>query len=330
MSVETVNADNTASHTRTISRELAHRCAVSEVFVTSLDSLGEDRFVAGAQLPRMHSYYGDHAGSLALRHDPLVVMEAARQAAIALTHEFYAVPTDRAFLVRTFNGAGADTAAWDVGFAPADLVLAVRVPRKHHDGSDMHGVDMVLDISCGGVPMMTVDGSFSWTTGRRWERMRSGFRDSLGLGPFVGASALTERAEPAAVGRENWRNVVVGPVRREGGTAIATLVPDIGHPFLFDHPLDHVPGSLLIEACRQTALAMVLEQAPRLLGVSSTFDRFVELDSPAECRAEIIGRTGDRTVVRCEIHQAGAVAARVDAEFTDDIVVTEPGGEAGR
>ncbi|WP_370012895.1 AfsA-related hotdog domain-containing protein, partial [Nocardia cyriacigeorgica] len=84
-----------------------------------------------------------------------------------------------------------------------------------------------------------------------------------------------------------------------GDTAVATLVPDIGHPFLFDHPLDHVPGSLLIEACRQTALAMVLERAPRLVGVSSTFDRFVELDTPAECRAEIIGDTGGRTVVRC-------------------------------
>ncbi|NEW37162.1 gamma-butyrolactone biosynthesis protein, partial [Nocardia cyriacigeorgica] len=99
-------------------------------------------------------------------------------------------------------------------------------------------------------------------------------------------------------GRENWRNVVVGPVRSDGDTACATLVPDIGHPILFDHPLDHVPGSLLIEACRQTALAMVLTQAPRLMGVSSTFDRFVELDSPAECRAEVIARTGDRTVVR--------------------------------
>ncbi|MFX0579635.1 ScbA/BarX family gamma-butyrolactone biosynthesis protein [Nocardia nepalensis] len=316
-------AVQTASHIRTISRELAHRCAVSEVFVTSLDTVGEHTFVAGAQLPRMHAYYGDHAGSLAVRHDPLVVMEAARQAAIALTHKFYGVPPEMAFVVRTFNGTGSDTSAWEVRTAPADLVMQVRVPQRHQRGGVLHGLDMVLEIESDGEPMLTVDGSFSWVTARQWSALRSGFRESLGLGPFRGASALTERAEPAAVGRENWRNVVISPPVRDGAIARATLVPDLGHPFLFDHQLDHVPGSLLIEACRQTALSMVVRDLPQLECVASTFDRFVELDLPAECTAEITDQGAGNIVIHCEIQQADAVAARIDLEFAEDALVSK-------
>ncbi|MEU7632301.1 ScbA/BarX family gamma-butyrolactone biosynthesis protein [Nocardia sp. NPDC049220] len=321
MNIEMVK---TATHHRTIARELAHRCAVSEVFVTSLDSLGADEFVVGAQLPRMHAYYGDHAGQLGVRYDPLLVMEAARQAALALTHEFYGVPPEVVFIVRTFNGAGGDTAAWQIGTAPANLVMRVRVPRRHHSGETLTGLDMVLEIDGAAESMMTVDGSFSWTTPQRWSALRSAFRESLGLGRVVGATARTERAACAAVGRENWRNVVIGSPRLAGGTAHALLTPDLAHPVLFDHQLDHVPGSLLIEACRQTALAMVGRQLPRLECVASSFERFVELDRPAECVAEITGSQADRTVVHCEIRQCGEVAAQVDLEFAEDDLVADP------
>jgi hypothetical protein len=320
---------STASHARTIARELAHRYAVAEVFVTSLDTVAQDVFVAGAQLPRMHAYYGDHAGSLAMRHDPLLVMEAARQAAIALTHEFYGVPTDMAFVVRTFNGTASDTSAWEVGTAPSDLVMRVRVPQRHTRGGVLHGLDMVLDIECADVPMLTVDGSFSWVTSRQWSGLRSAFRDSLGLGPFRGASALTERATPAAVGRENWRNVVIGPPVLGGATTRARVVADLGHPFLFDHQLDHVPGSLLIEACRQTALSMVVHELPQLECVASTFDRFIELDLPAECVAEIVEQGAGSMVIHCEIHQAGAVAAEIDFEFAEDTLDPESDPDIG-
>ncbi|MFG1792406.1 ScbA/BarX family gamma-butyrolactone biosynthesis protein [Nocardia sp. NPDC049149] len=313
-----MEAVKTATHLHTISRRLAHRCAVSEVFVTSLDTVAEHEFVVGAQLPRMHAYYGDHLGSLGLRHDPLLVMEAARQAAIALTHEFYGVPGDMAFIVRSFNGTGADTRAWEIGTAPADLVMRARVPRRHGHGDTLHGLDMVLEIDCGAESMMTVDGSFSWVTQRQWSGLRANFRKSLDLGPYRGASALVDRAPAAEVGRENWRNVVISPPQVTGATARSALVPDLGHPFLFDHQLDHVPGSLLIEACRQTALAMVLHRAPRLECVGSAFERFVELDRPAECVAEITGQQADRTVIHCEIRQCDTVAARIDLEFADD------------
>ena len=305
-----------AEYDRTIARELTHRRSVSEVFVTSLGEAGAGRFVAGAQLPRMHGYYGDHAGPAAHRHDPLVVMEAARQTAIALTHRYFGVPTDRSFMVRTFNGNGADTAAWLPGPEPADLLLDVRVPREHrHDGRTV-GLDMVLEISRAGLPLMTVDGSFSWTDARSWAVLRDRFRAGIGLGDYRGPAPLRQRAGPAAVGRQDARNVVIGPPARSGGgRTLAALVADTAHPSLFDHPLDHVPGSLLLEAARQLAVSRAPAAVP--MAVRSTFDRFVELDLPCECVAECPGAADGSApaTVLVTVRQAGGVAARIEVDL---------------
>ncbi|GAB2530492.1 ScbA/BarX family gamma-butyrolactone biosynthesis protein [Nocardia heshunensis] len=304
-----------ASHVRTVPRALAHRHAVAEVFVTSLDAESDDSFVVGAQLPRMHGHYGDHAGVLAEYHDLIAVMEAARQASIAVTHEFYDVPTDSAFLVRTFNGTGIDSLAWEIGSAPADLELRVRALRAHRRGTALEGLDLVLDISSAGVTMGTVDGSFSWVSPRQWAGIRGGYRKHLGLGPFETPASAGPRAAAALVGRENPRNVVIGVPEITGGRARAAVIADTTHPILFDHQLDHVPGNLLIEACRQTALTTLGADPRRLVSVTSAFDQFVELDLPSVCVAERTESEVDATVVRCEIRQAGGVAARIDLEF---------------
>ncbi|NKY49245.1 ScbA/BarX family gamma-butyrolactone biosynthesis protein [Nocardia vermiculata] len=307
----------TASHVRTVSRHLAHRCAVSEVFVTSLQGTGDD-FVAGAQLPRMHAFYGDHLPPYDAEYDPMLVMEAARQASIALSHEFLGVPHDFGFVVRTFNGAVTGSDSWRIGSAPADLVMSVQISRRHTRGGTLVGVDMVLEIECDGAPMMIVDGSFTWVPPARWDALRSGYRTGLGLGE-IGATVLPEEtAATADVSRANSRNVVIGPVRRVDAAGVAELRVDTGHPILFDHPLDHVPGSLLLEAARQGATAMSATPAPRLIGVSSSFDRFVELD----CRTECVVRISETMPgeIDCEIHQCGAVAARIGLRYETDAV----------
>ncbi|WOT40112.1 AfsA-related hotdog domain-containing protein [Streptomyces coeruleorubidus] len=59
-----------------------------------------------------------------------------------------------------------------------------------------------------------------------------------------------------------------------------------GHPSLFDHAQDHVPGMVLMEAGRQTALltAEELFGAPAaswsLTGLEASFGAYAELDEP--------------------------------------------------
>ena len=69
---------------------------------------------------------------------------------------------------------------------------------------------------------------------------------------------------------------------------IAQLFIDKTHPFFFEHPLDHVPGLMLVEAGRQlgTAVAHTAYDVPVgstvfiLNGMEVDFSSFAELDQP--------------------------------------------------
>jgi hypothetical protein len=54
---------------------------------------------------------------------------------------------------------------------------------------------------------------------------------------------------------------------------------DTRHPVLFDHPLDHVPGMLLMEAARQ-ASTVFLGHPCLPVGLTNEFARYAELDTP--------------------------------------------------
>ncbi|GAB3132639.1 ScbA/BarX family gamma-butyrolactone biosynthesis protein [Tsukamurella serpentis] len=315
------------AHDRTVPRQLVHRCAVSEVFLTSLadrphrDDTSEQVYLLGAQLPRSHAYYGDHRGPQRGHHDPLAVMEVARQSAIAVSHQFFDVPLDHAFLVRVFDGVAVAGARWQVRPEPANLTVELRVTREHRTDGRRTGLDVVLDIAGEGEPMMTVLGSLSWMPPRAWAAMRTATRRRMDLGPRPTGVAPATAGPAGRVGREVQRNVVLGPLRRTAAQIGAELVVDPTHPSLFDHPLDHVPGSLLLEAARQFAVALAGSPNRRPATLRSRFDAFVELDLPTTCHTGIGDPAAgtqaeddpDSVVVRVE--QAGRICAEIEVEF---------------
>jgi hypothetical protein len=68
----------------------------------------------------------------------------------------------------------------------------------------------------------------------------------------------------------------------------ATLAADIDHPFFFDHPLDHVPGILLVtallELVRAAATAEQAAPTPSWIRTALWFPQFGELGEPTELR----------------------------------------------
>jgi hypothetical protein len=75
---------------------------------------------------------------------------------------------------------------------------------------------------------------------------------------------------------------------------LAPLVIDRSHPFFFDHPLDHVPGLLLIEGTRQagTAISHLFYDVPFDLSfilnwLEVHFTNFAELTSPVAVQMTI-------------------------------------------
>ncbi|MFJ2995334.1 AfsA-related hotdog domain-containing protein [Pandoraea sp. NPDC087047] len=107
---------------------------------------------------------------------------------------------------------------------------------------------------------------------------------------------LVHKADPG--------NVLVASIERAGNTTdghecfIATLDIDRHHPFFFEHPLDHVPGLMLIEGTRQTGTAIshcfyhVSHDLVFVLdALNVTFEHFAELCAPLSVRFVIVDKT---------------------------------------
>lgn len=142
---------------------------------------------------------------------------------------------------------------------------------------------------------------------------------------------------PGEVGRGDPANVVVsepvpgpGPVSVRGADGLTTvLVVDPAHPVFFAEATDSVPGLLLVEAVRQTALLAAGRVAGLdvrrtvLTGLALRFRGFAELDLPVECTAVPWEEPGERSgsivgselqVVRSSLTltQAGRVVVEAD------------------
>ncbi|MGW7823520.1 ScbA/BarX family gamma-butyrolactone biosynthesis protein [Streptomyces puniciscabiei] len=269
--------------TTTVPKEFVHRAAVAEVMLTSWKRRDDTHFTVTAQWPRAHSFFTPSEDGL---HDPLIAAETVRQVGALLAHAEYGVPLGHHFLMWDLDIA-VEPRGLLVGEAPASLELAVTATDVKLRGGNLAQLGYEATVLRGGVPIARGAASFSTATPAVYSRLRG--RQDLGL---IRALPLTAPASPQSVGRTSPVDVVLSPV---GGPHRWQLRVDTRHPVLFDHPVDHVPGMVLLEAARQ-ATAEVLERSSLSpLDMSSTFKRYVELDAPCLIEATHQGYSADGT-----------------------------------
>ncbi|MFE9023427.1 ScbA/BarX family gamma-butyrolactone biosynthesis protein [Streptomyces sp. NPDC007808] len=264
--------------TTTVPREFVHRAAVAEVLLTGWEPVPQgslDSFVVRAQWPRGHSLFAQSGGY----QDPMLLVESVRQVGSLLAHAEFAVPFGHQFMMR------------DIAItATADLLLATPKPTEvelHTECRDVvrrgaNLADMRYDVTAliGGVALATASAAFRCISPGVYRRLRGG--RPTGTTQVVGAPV-----DPAAVGRCSAENVVLTEEmaavdgRRSWGLRI-----DSSHPIFFDHPVDHIPGMVLLEAARQAAYAATGRPDMLVTGISATFTRYAELDAP--CRIEAV------------------------------------------
>lgn len=130
---------------------------------------------------------------------------------------------------------------------------------------------------------------------------------------------MTERLDGRYVHKIVEENVLLAWVRPRAGDEEwfdAEMVLDSQHPFFFEHPLDHIPAMMLVEAGRQLGIAI----SHLFLGVplgymfatrsfDIRFNDFAELSVPVL----ISGRVTDRRYRRGELFQL-----RLDGYFSQN------------
>jgi 2-oxo-3-(phosphooxy)propyl 3-oxoalkanoate synthase len=109
---------------------------------------------------------------------------------------------------------------------------------------------------------------------------------------------------------------------------LAPLVIDHRHPFFFEHPLDHVPGLMLIEGTRQVGTAishLFYEVSFDLVFILNwlevRFTNFAELSSPVAVHMTIVEKAYRRQRLNnlaCRSHwiQDGRSVGTMDAEWS--------------
>nr|WSY51626.1 A-factor biosynthesis protein [Streptomyces sp. NBC_00886] len=252
---------------QTVPRALVHRSAVSEVLVTGVRHGGDGVHQVGAQWSRAHSYYGPVAGRW---HDPMIFAETIRQACVLLAHQTLDIPLANPFLTTThaFTILAGGAQLTD---QPADVLLEVSLHDVVRRGASVSAFASSIDAFREGEPIGIGKSSANCVSPSVYRRLR---------GPRFGAAPLGEVPAPLPhelVGRSRPSDVVLGRSPDEGRWVLRA---EPSHPILFDHPVDHVPGMVLMEAARQAALLTVGCPDGLLVSCAATFCKYVEFDVP--------------------------------------------------
>ncbi|MFF9778128.1 ScbA/BarX family gamma-butyrolactone biosynthesis protein [Streptomyces sp. NPDC013978] len=260
------------SLTTTVPKEFVHRASIAEVMLTNWERVDDSHFTVTAQWPRRHGFFATIEGF----HDPLLVAETIRQAGILLSHAEFGVPLDHQFLMWDLT-VDVNTEHMLVEATPAALEITIACTDIKRRGGRLSGLHYEVEIRRAGEVAATGGATFTCTAPAVYRRLRAA---RIGEGS-VTPLALTSPVAPQDVGRLSATDVVLSPVP---DAACWQLRVDTRHPVLFDHPCDHVPGMVLLEAARQAAAAF-LGRSCLPVGTTSEFARYAELDAP--CMIEV-------------------------------------------
>ncbi|WP_066955631.1 ScbA/BarX family gamma-butyrolactone biosynthesis protein [Streptomyces lushanensis] len=252
--------------TTTVPREYVHRAAMAEVLLTGWRRIDGTRFSVTGQWPRLHGFFSAVDGL----HDPLLAAETIRQVGSLLAHAEFGTPLGHHFLLRDLS-LTVEPRHLAISGVPACLDLEVFCPQIRTRGGELAGLRYEAVVRRDGQTVATGGASFVCAAPAVYRRLR-GERASRS---DLWRPAPPPPVAPGSVGRTDAYDVVLSPAGEEHTWRLRV---DTGHPVLFDHPVDHIPGMVLLEAARQSAHSVLRGDARVLTGFTAEFPRFAELD----------------------------------------------------
>ena len=257
-----------------VNRELVRKAIPTEALVTGWEDVSDRTQKVTVRWPGEHPFYrqGD-------RYSPLLVTESIRQALALLTHTAHGIPLDHRLgwelLQSTLDPRGLHT---EDGPVEVELFVTHTSVNRRRLGS-VH-MSSWVDVLRDGQFLARAKLNYTTHPPTIYNRLRASYSDAREA--FARALPVTEPVPAELVGRSSERDVVL--------TATDTphtwqLRVDTGHSVLFDHPHDHIPGMVLLEAVGQVAQA---EEATPVVPIAfdTTFLRYVEFDKPVMLSTE--------------------------------------------
>ncbi|MGW2861826.1 ScbA/BarX family gamma-butyrolactone biosynthesis protein [Streptomyces sp. NPDC001205] len=248
--------------------ELVHKTNPAEVLLTGWRRTAPDAFAVTARWPDDHPFYEVRHG----RHDPLILSETIRQIFPLLSHAAYDVPFGHHLLWEHYRFT-LQADALDVVLLPAAVDLHVTCLEAVRRNGRTTALTLLIRAFRGDTQLATAHTRFAIQPPPVYRRLRSRFADAH----TWPAPRLGLPVPPARVARTHSNDVVLSPAHTPHRHQLRI---DPEHPILFDHPVDHAPGMLLLEAARQAAHHLYHPEPTLLVAMDCQFHRYVELHAP--------------------------------------------------
>jgi A-factor biosynthesis hotdog domain len=318
------------SFSRTVPRTSVHRHNITEVFLTDVRTRDvrtrgpapAHRFAAAALLPVVHPHYTAHTGAANRRLDPMLLLECCRQAETYAAHAFYGVDDDTAFVLKGWSLSlrPGTFAPRTNGGGPVELVVDARTSGLRSVGGAARGLIQDFDLRAFDRPVAHARIEVAYLPQPAYAVLRMRGRQTP---PPSSADCPLPTGIPVAprrVGRIAATDTLLLDLFGTGDAVTAILRVPTDNPSLYDHPQDHVPGTVLVEAARQLAAVVTHRRrgaAPDrtvMTMMTASFRAYAELDAPIVLSARPVDGVDRPTAtqpVTVNVTQAGARVASI-------------------
>ena len=301
--------NRSVSFSSTVQRELVHRWGLSEVFMTDIHRVGDGRYIAGAQWPRLHTFYHP----LPRVYDSALIVESLRQATILAAHSMEGVPFGQVFLLPEMAVHTLDGHSRDPG-TPTNVHISIEIDALQRTPRGPAKLHVSAWFYVNGNCIATGTARARMVDPSTYARMR--LRSGTG-----GPSRPTVALRPEQVGHRHSGHVGVGDAT---GAGTWPLRVDETNPIMFDHPLDHVPGALLVEGVRQALRAETRMPDLDFVSFEASFLKIVELSDNPEVSIRRAKSHFGRTQATAEIRVDNDVCVVLRCEFESRVESSDP------
>ncbi len=130
------------------------------------------------------------------------------------------------------------------------------------------------------------------------------------------------------VHKANEENVLISDIEKHGEEFCTSVIVNTEHPFFFEHAREHVPGLLLVEAGRQSSMAIVhkyydvaFDKAFFINDFQMKFASFATTSSPLTIKSKVLNNASKsknyfQLDFEIEFYQETKLVASLSVTFT--------------
>lgn len=239
----------------------AHRVQPDDVLIRGYRRTAENSYALDIDWAGRHVFFEPALGSV---HHHMLIAQTLRQIGLSLAHTEFKISSAHQFLMSGMSYSADPRLSTDLSPVRAEAVCT---------WTGRNGIRIAITLEQHGTVFVRSGSGFSWVSDRVYRRLRG---SHLTARP----GAMPAPVGAAAAGRRAADEVVLGATDRPHRWE---LIADTGNPALMDHPVDHVPGLVIMEASQQAAHAVVAGAGARSwcpLTTDMRTSRYVEFDAP--------------------------------------------------